>query len=111
MLIMTPIRPRPDTRDLIMAMDRPTSRRLESSRAEALDKWSYDRIDEAFISAQIPLDPIDAVRVAIADEPTGANVYVVGSGWGDGCYATYVSWTADGRISSWVTDFRVLPTD
>jgi Protein of unknown function (DUF4241) len=78
---------------------------------EALSKWSYDRIDEAFISAQIPLDPIDAVRVAIADEPTGANVYVVGSGWGDGCYATYVSWTADGRISSWVTDFRVLPTD
>lgn len=78
---------------------------------EALSKWGYDRIDEAFISAQIPLDSIDAVRVAIADEPTGANVYVVGSGWGDGCYATYVSWTADGRISSWVTDFRVLPTD
>lgn len=58
-----------------------------------------------------PLDPINAVRVAIAGEPTGANVYVAGLGWGDGCYATYVSWTADGRISSWVTDFRVLPTD
>jgi hypothetical protein len=77
---------------------------------EALSKWTYDQIDEAFIPAKIPLDPIEAVSAATADEETGANVYVVGSGWGDGCYATYLGRTADGNISSFVTDFRVLPT-
>jgi hypothetical protein len=78
---------------------------------EALDEWDYDRIEDVFIPAQIPLDPIDAVIVATVDEPTGANVYVVGSGWGDGSYATYVGRTADRNISSFVTDFRVLPIE
>jgi hypothetical protein len=38
-------------------------------------------------------------------------VYVVGSGWGDGVYATYIGRTEDGRIASFVTDFRVIPID
>jgi predicted esterase YcpF (UPF0227 family) len=59
----------------------------------------------------VPHDPIDAVLAAVVDEMTGANVYVVGSGWGDGVYATYVGRTADGGISSFVTDFGVLPTE
>jgi len=57
---------------------------------EALSEWDYDRIEEVFIPAEIPDDPVDAVIVATVDESTGANVYVVGSGWGDGRYATYV---------------------
>jgi hypothetical protein len=76
---------------------------------EALSEWDYDRIDAAFIPAQVPDDPIEAVIAAVVDEMTGANVYVVGSGWGDGVYATYVSRAADGRVSSFVTDFSILP--
>ncbi|GAA1819523.1 DUF4241 domain-containing protein [Luedemannella flava] len=76
---------------------------------ETLQSWDFDRIDETFIPAQIPLDPIEAVISAVVDENTGANVYVVGSGWGDGSYATYVGWTADGCIATFVTDFQVLP--
>jgi hypothetical protein len=76
---------------------------------EAMEDWDYDRIEDVFIPAQIPHDPIEAVIAAVVDAPTGANVYVVGSGWGDGSYATYVGRTADGRISSFVTDFRVVP--
>jgi hypothetical protein len=76
---------------------------------EAMSEWDYDHIDETFIPAQIPDDPIEAVIAAVVDPQTGANVYVVESGWGDGSYATYVGWTADGRISSFVTDFRVVP--
>jgi Protein of unknown function (DUF4241) len=78
---------------------------------EALQDWDYDRIDEVFIPAQIPTDPIEAVVSAVVDEQTGANVYVVGSGWGDGSYPTYVGWTADGAIATFVTHFGVLPTD
>jgi hypothetical protein len=78
---------------------------------EALSEWDYDRIDATFIPAQIPDDPIEAVIGAVVDEMTGANVYVVGSGWGDGVYATYVGRATDGGISSFVTDFGVLPIE
>jgi hypothetical protein len=64
----------------------------------ALNEWEYDRVEEAFIPAQIPDDPIEAVRSAVVDASTGANVYVVGSGWGDGLYATYVGRSADGAL-------------
>jgi hypothetical protein len=76
---------------------------------EALSKWDYDQVDSVFIPAQIPDDPIEAVISAVVDERTAVNVYVVGSGWGDGLYATYVGRTEDGRIASFVTDFRVVP--
>jgi hypothetical protein len=76
---------------------------------EALEQWDYDRMDEVFIPAQIPHDPIEAVMSAVVDQQTGANVYVVGSGWGDGSYPTYVGWTAGGHIASFVTSFGVVP--
>jgi len=78
---------------------------------EALSQWDYEQIEEAFIPAQIPADPIEAVIAAVVDERTAANVYVVGSGWGDGVYATYVGRTEDGRITGFVTDFRVIPLE
>jgi hypothetical protein len=78
---------------------------------EALNEWDYDQVEATFIPAQIPDDPIEAVIAAEVDAPTAANVYVVGSGWGDGSYATYVGRTADGDISSFVTDFRVVPME
>jgi hypothetical protein len=66
-------------------------------------------VEAALIPAQIPDDPIEAVIEVVVDEPTAANVFVVGSGWGDGTYATYVGRAADGRITSFVTDFGVVP--
>jgi hypothetical protein len=78
---------------------------------EALSRWDYEQIEEAFIPAQIPADSIEAVIAAVVDERTAANVYVVGSGWGDGVYATYVGRAEDGRIVGFVTDFRVIPLD
>jgi uncharacterized protein DUF4241 len=76
---------------------------------EALSQWDYERIEDAFIPAQIPTDPIEAVIATVVDELTAANVYVVGSGWGDGTYATYVGRNKDGQIAGFVTDFRVIP--
>lgn len=90
-------------------VDAGTGTLVDRAAMEALSRWDYDRIEETFIPAQIRLDPIEAVIVATVDEPTGANVFVVGSGWGDGSYATYTGWTTEGNISSFVTDFRVLP--
>jgi hypothetical protein len=78
---------------------------------EALSKWDYEQIEEAFIPAQIPDDPIEAVIAAVVDDDTAANVYIVGSGWGDGVYATYVGRAEDGRIAGFVTDFRVIPLE
>jgi hypothetical protein len=76
---------------------------------EALNDWDYDQLDEVFIPAQIPDDPIEAVIGAVVDEPTAANVYVVSAGWGDGRYASYVGRAEDGQITTFVTDFRVVP--
>ena len=78
---------------------------------EALSQWDFEQVEEAFVPAQIPVDPIEAVIAAVVDKDTAANVYVVGSGWGDGVYATYVGRTKDGRVASFVTDFRVIPLE
>ncbi|RUL95083.1 DUF4241 domain-containing protein [Verrucosispora sp. FIM060022] len=55
--------------------------------------------------------PVVAQLAVVVEERTGANVYVVGSGWGDGVYATYIGRTAEGDMASFVTDFRVVPLD
>ncbi|MEU8180700.1 DUF4241 domain-containing protein [Micromonospora sp. NPDC049044] len=43
------------------------------------------------------------------DLATGANVITVSSGWGDGIYPTFVGYAADGEVTSYVTDFLVIP--
>ncbi|NGM16377.1 DUF4241 domain-containing protein [Verrucosispora sioxanthis] len=93
------------------AVDAGTGTLADQVAIEALGEWDFERVDEVFIPAQVPDDPIDAVVSAVVEERTGANVYVVGSGWGDGVYGTYVGHTADGRIASFVTDFRVVPPE
>jgi hypothetical protein len=90
-------------------VDSGTGTLADESAVEVLTAWDYEQIEDTFIPAQIPRDPIEAVIDATIVEATGANVYVVGSGWGDGAYATYVGRTEDGRITSFVTDFRVVP--
>jgi hypothetical protein len=90
-------------------VDAGTGTLADQAAIEALSEWNYEQVDAVFIPAQIPADPIDAVIGAVVEDRTAANVYVVGSGWGDGLYATYVGRTEDGRITSFVTDFRVVP--
>lgn len=90
-------------------VDAGTGTLADQAAMEALSEWDYEQVDEVFIPAQIPNDPIEAVIAAIVEKETAANVYVVGSGWGDGVYATYIGRTEDGRIASFVTDFRVVP--
>jgi hypothetical protein len=93
------------------AVDAGTGTLADQVAIEALSEWDYEQVDAAFIPAQIPTDPIEAVIAAVVEERTAANVYVVGSGWGDGVYATYIGRTEDGRIASFVTDFRVVPLE
>ncbi|WP_211247685.1 DUF4241 domain-containing protein [Cryptosporangium arvum] len=73
----------------------------------ALGEWEFDDLDEVYIPAQVPAAPgaIDAVT----EEASGANVITVSSGWGDGIYPTYVGHARDGSVTSFVTDFLVVP--
>lgn len=73
---------------------------------QALDGWDFDRLEEVYIPAEVEAAP--AAIDAVTDEATGANVIVVTSGWGDGAYPTFVGYAADGRVTSFVTDFLVL---
>jgi hypothetical protein len=75
----------------------------------ALAAWDFDRLDDVFIPAQLPMAP--AAIGAVTDDPTGANVVTVTSGWGDGRYPTFIGYTADGDITAFVTDFLVVPVD
>ena len=73
----------------------------------ALAGWEFDRLDEVYIPARVP--PAPAPIDAITDEPTGANVITVSSGWGDGVYPTFVGYAANGQVTAFVTDFMVVP--
>lgn len=74
-----------------------------------LATWSYQRTEDVYIPAQFPETPVPGAIAAVTDEPTGANVVTVGSGWGDGVYPTFVGYSASGDVATFVTDFMVLP--
>ncbi|MET8229691.1 DUF4241 domain-containing protein [Micromonospora sp. NPDC005298] len=75
----------------------------------ALEGWDEERVEEVFIPAELPSSPVPGLIAAVLDEATGANVVTVTTGWGDGCYGTWIGRTADGRVTSFVTDFMVVP--
>ncbi|MDG4807406.1 DUF4241 domain-containing protein [Micromonospora sp. WMMD1120] len=75
----------------------------------ALEGWDEERVDDVFIPAKLPASPVPGLITAVLDEATGANLVTVCTGWGDGCYGTWIGRTADGRITSFVTDFMVVP--
>ncbi|GAB3947781.1 hypothetical protein GCM10027614_43630 [Micromonospora vulcania] len=74
-----------------------------------LEGWGEDRVEEVFIPAELPLSPVPGLITAVLDEATGANIVTVATGWGDGCYGTWIGRAADGRVTSFVTDFMVVP--
>ena len=76
----------------------------------ALAKPDDERLDDVYIPAHLEA-PVPAAIGAVIDEPTGANLVTVGSGWGDGLYPTFIGYTAAGAVTSFVTDFMVVSAD
>lgn len=50
----------------------------------------------------------DEPFVTYTDEGTDTNLVLFNSGGGDGRYATWVGYTANGEVACFLTDFRVL---
>ncbi|MFF5084201.1 DUF4241 domain-containing protein [Actinoplanes sp. NPDC000266] len=73
----------------------------------ALRDWTYDDYEGVFIADELPPPP--SALGGVTDKPTGANVISVSTGWGDGVYPTYIGYAAGGEITSFVTDFLVVP--
>ncbi|MFG1673958.1 DUF4241 domain-containing protein [Micromonospora sp. NPDC049282] len=78
-----------------------------------VEGWDEDRIEEVFLAedGDSGRGPVPGLVDVVVDEVTGANVVTVWSGWGDGCYGTWVGRGADGRIARFVTDFMVVPVE
>jgi hypothetical protein len=81
----------------------------DMAAVRALASWDYERLDDVYIPPQFPGAPVPGAIGAVTDEPTGTNVVIVGSGWGDGLYPTFIGDTAAGAVASFVTDFMVIP--
>lgn len=78
----------------------------------ALGAWDYEQVEAAFIPEQTPDAPVPGgVFPAVTDKANGANVVVVTSGLGDGAYPTFIGYTESGEVTSFVTDFLVLPVE
>jgi hypothetical protein len=74
-----------------------------------LDEWDYDQTEDVFINEMDWEGPVPGRAAAVTDPVTGANVVLVGSGWGDGSYPTFIGRDADGAVVRLVTDFLVPP--
>ena len=90
-------------------VDAGTGALADVAALRALASWDFERLDDVFIPAQVPDRPVPGVVGAVTDEATGANMIVVSSGWGDGRYPTFVGYSPGGDVSSFVTDFLVIP--
>ncbi|EFV14010.2 DUF4241 domain-containing protein [Segniliparus rugosus] len=78
----------------------------------ALSGWDEARFEKAFLSpssAHWFRDPIPGLLNVVADPASGANLVTVTTGFGDGSYPTFVGRSAQGQITSFVTDFLVVP--
>ncbi|MCG5462746.1 DUF4241 domain-containing protein [Micromonospora sp. MED01] len=90
-------------------VDAGTGTLADPTALSVLEGWDYDRVEDVFIPDELPSSPVPGLITAVLDEASGANVVTVTTGWGDGCYGTWIGRTADGRITSFVTDFMVVP--
>ncbi|MBQ1072665.1 DUF4241 domain-containing protein [Micromonospora sp. C31] len=90
-------------------VDTGTGTLADPTALAALEAWDTAAVTAVFAADGPGHGPVPGHVVAVLDEATGANVVTVASGWGDGCYGTWIGWTADGRITSFVTDFMVVP--
>jgi hypothetical protein len=90
-------------------VDAGTGTLADVTAVRALAGWEYERVEDVYIPDRIPEWPVPGAAGAVTDEPSGANVILVSSGWGDGAYPTFIGYAATGEVSSFVTDFMVLP--
>jgi hypothetical protein len=89
-----------------------TATLADLTAVRALATWDFERLDATYIPAQIPVAPVPGgIYTAVTDEATGANGTVVASGWGDGLYPTFIGYAPSGAVSSFITDFMVVPHD
>src|SRR5262249_27021285 len=90
-------------------VDAGTGTLADLAAVRALATWDYQRLEDVYIPAQLPERPVPGALAAVTHEQSGANVIIVTSGRGDGQYPTVIAYTAAGDISSFVTDFLVVP--
>jgi hypothetical protein len=75
-----------------------------------LGEWDYDRTEDVLINEMDWEGVVPGLAAAVTDPGTGANVVLVGSGWGDGSYPTFIGRDASGAVVRYVTDFLVPPS-
>jgi hypothetical protein len=75
---------------------------------EALWQWDFSRYESEFVPNPLPERPVPRHVSAVVDAETGGNLTVVGSGWGDGVYPTFIGRDEHGDITSIVTDFMLF---
>ncbi|XVQ11307.1 DUF4241 domain-containing protein [Spirillospora sp. CA-255316] len=80
----------------------------DAEACEALRRWDFSRFEEVYIPRPLPQKPVPGYVTAVVDPATGANLSVVGSGWGDGAYPTFIGRDAHGGITRFVADFMLL---
>ncbi|MEH1098150.1 DUF4241 domain-containing protein [Micromonospora sp. CPCC 205561] len=90
-------------------VDTGTGTLADPTALAVLENWDEDAVTAVFGVDAVSDGPVPGLVTAVLDEATGANLVTVWSGWGDGCYGTWIGRTADGRVTSFVTDFMVVP--
>jgi hypothetical protein len=90
-------------------VDAGTGTLIDESAARLLASWEWDQLDEVFVEGPLPEAPVPGAINAVVDEASGANVVCTTSGWGDGAYPTFIGYDSSGAVTSFVTDFCVVP--
>lgn len=80
----------------------------DAEAVQALWRWDFDRRESVYIPKPLPEAPVPGYVSAVVDDATGANLAVVGTGWGDGVYPTFIGRDENGEITSFVTDFMLF---
>jgi Protein of unknown function (DUF4241) len=75
--------------------------------AEVFDAVARNEATDDLVYIAGDLERVDEVGI-YTDKVTGTNLVMFRSGGGDGCYATWVGYTAEGEVACFVTDFGAL---
>jgi hypothetical protein len=68
---------------------------------DAVAAPAMDRLSETFTLG-------DATTAELSDPESGANLIAYESGWGDGCYPTWIGRTSHGDLACFVADMLLL---